>query len=65
MAEKIYKWYFEDFVPGSVIELGTRTVSEEEIIHYATQFDPQPFHIDKVAAKDSIDRKSTRLNSSH
>ncbi|MBC7404758.1 MAG: MaoC family dehydratase [Cytophaga sp.] len=49
-----HQWYFEDFVPGKVIELGSRTVSEDEIIAYATQFDPQPFHIDKVAAEDSI-----------
>ncbi|MDO8178275.1 MAG: MaoC family dehydratase [Undibacterium sp.] len=54
MTDKVYKWYFEDFVPGKLIELGTRTVSEEEIIRYATQFDPQPFHVDKVAAEDSI-----------
>jgi acyl dehydratase len=54
MTAKTYQWYFEDFIPGKVIELGSRTVSEEEIISYATQFDPQPFHIDKVAAEDSI-----------
>jgi acyl dehydratase len=51
---KVYKWYFEDFIPGSIIELGQRQVTEEEIIHYAIQFDPQPFHIDKEAATDSI-----------
>ena len=54
MAEKIYQWYFEDFIPGSVIELGSRTVTEEEIIAFATQFDPQTFHVDKEAAADSI-----------
>ena len=54
MTTKMHQWYFEDFVPGKVIELGSRTVSEDEIIAYATQFDPQPFHIDKVAAEDSI-----------
>ena len=54
MAEKTYKWYFEDFIPGSVIELGSRSVTEEEIISFATQFDPQTFHVDKEAAADSI-----------
>ena len=54
MTEKINKGSFEVIVPGSVIGLGSRTVIEEEIINYATQFDPQPLHIDKVAAKDSI-----------
>jgi acyl dehydratase len=47
-------WYFEDFYPGQVIDLGTRSVSEEEIIAFATQFDPQPFHIDREAAAASI-----------
>ena len=47
-------WYFEDFYVGQEIELGSRTVSEEEIIAFATQFDPQPFHVDHDAAKASI-----------
>ena len=47
-------WYFEDFFAGQEIELGTRTVSEEEIIAYATQFDPQPFHVDHDAAAASM-----------
>jgi acyl dehydratase len=48
------QWYFEDFYPGQEIDLGTRTVSEEEIIEFATRFDPQPFHIDRDAAAASI-----------
>ena len=48
------QWYFDDFVPGQEIELGQRTVSEDEIIAFATQFDPQPFHIDREAAAKSI-----------
>ncbi|GAB3422033.1 MaoC family dehydratase [Massilia agilis] len=47
-------WYFEDFYPGQEIDLGKRTVSEEEIIAFARQFDPQPFHIDREAAAHSI-----------
>jgi acyl dehydratase len=47
-------WYFEDFEIGKVIEVGTRTVSEEEIIAFAKQFDPQPFHVDKDAAAHSL-----------
>lgn len=46
--------YFEDFHPGQVIDLGSKTVSEEEIIAFATQFDPQPFHVDHDAAAESI-----------
>ena len=48
------QWYFDDFVVGHEIELGERTVTEDEIIAFATQFDPQPFHIDKEAAAQSI-----------
>ncbi len=47
-------WYFEDFFPGQEIALGSRTVSEEEIIAFATQFDPQPFHVDHDAGAASI-----------
>jgi hypothetical protein len=35
-------WYFDDFVPGQEIALGSCTVTEEEIIAFATRFDPQP-----------------------
>ena len=48
------QWYFEDFHPGQEIDLGERTVGEEEIIAFARQFDPQPFHIDRAAAAASI-----------
>lgn len=48
------KWYFEDFEVGKTIEVGQRSVTEEEIIAFATQFDPQPFHVDQEAAAKSI-----------
>jgi acyl dehydratase len=48
------EWYFEDFFPGQDIDLGTRSVTEEEIIAFASAFDPQPFHVDKEAAGKSI-----------
>jgi acyl dehydratase len=47
-------WYFEDFYPGQEIDLGQRTVTEDEIVAFATQFDPQPFHVDRAAAEASI-----------
>lgn len=47
--------YFEDFTEGQVIELGPiPSLTEDEIIAFAREWDPQPFHIDPVAAKDSI-----------
>lgn len=46
--------YFEDFQVGDVFELGTTSATEEEIIAFARQFDPQPFHIDPAQAKESV-----------
>jgi len=45
--------WFEDFTVGRVFELGSVTVTEEAIIEFASQFDPQPFHTDPVAARES------------
>ena len=44
------KWYFEDFEPGRTIPVGSRNVDQDEIIAFARQFDPQPFHVDPEAA---------------
>ena len=52
MAE--IKYFWEDMAVGQVRDLGTITPTAEEIIAFATQFDPQPFHIDAEAAKDSV-----------
>jgi acyl dehydratase len=46
--------YWEDFEPGQTIDLGTRTVSESEIVEFARRWDPQPFHVDPEAAKESV-----------
>jgi acyl dehydratase len=46
--------YFEDFEVGEVINLGSVTVTKEEIINFASQFDPQPFHIDEEAAQKTF-----------
>ena len=46
--------YFEDFTPGRVFDLGTVTIDRDEMIEFARRFDPQPFHIDELAGKESI-----------
>jgi len=46
--------YWEDMHVGEVRELGSITPTREEIIAFATQFDPQPFHLDEEAAKASV-----------
>lgn len=44
--------YFEDYVPGSMLEYGAITVTEEDMIEFAERFDPQPFHVDADAAAE-------------
>lgn len=46
--------YYEDLVEGVVEESGSRTVTREELIAFATQYDPQYFHADDAAAKNSL-----------
>ena len=46
--------YFEDVQVGEVMRFGRYEVTREEIIEYARQFDPQPFHLDEAAAKASM-----------
>lgn len=46
--------YYEDLVEGALEESGTRTVTREELIDFARQYDPQYFHADESAAKESI-----------
>ena len=45
--------YFEDYVAGSVHEFGSVTVEEEEVISFSRRFDPQVFHTDPEAAKET------------
>jgi acyl dehydratase len=46
--------YLEDFPVGVRRRLGSKLVDEDEVIRFATEFDPQPFHIDKEAAAQSF-----------
>ena len=46
--------YFEDVPVGQEIEIGRYTPSRDEIVSFAMQWDPQPFHIDEEAAKASL-----------
>jgi acyl dehydratase len=46
--------FFEDFEVGFRFETGTRTLSEDEIIAFASQWDRQSFHLDPEAAKQSL-----------
>ncbi len=46
--------YWEDFAVGQVRDLGQISPSREDIIAFATQFDPQPFHLDDAAGEASV-----------
>src|SRR3984957_18806520 len=46
--------YFEDFPPREVVEYGGIDVSVDEIIAFAREYDPQPFHTDEDAARASM-----------
>lgn len=43
--------YFEDYQAGASYEFGTVTVSEQEIVDFASRYDPQSFHVDPAAAQ--------------
>lgn len=44
---------FSEIHQGQVLEFGSYTVSEREIIEFATRYDPQLFHVDPAAAQAS------------
>jgi acyl dehydratase len=46
--------YLEDVVVGTEFVTGEVTITQEDIIAFATQFDPQPFHTDPDAARDTF-----------
>jgi acyl dehydratase len=47
-------FFFEDRQIGELTDMGTHTFGKDEMIAFARQFDPQPFHLDEVAAKASL-----------
>jgi len=46
--------YLEDFAVGQKFASGRLRVDKERIKAFAAEFDPQPFHLDDEAARDSI-----------
>ena len=45
---------YEDMTPGRVFDMGTAQVDRDEMVDFARRFDPQPFHIDEEAGKNSV-----------
>ncbi len=48
------KYWWEDFQPGHVLRTGSYEVTTEEIIEFARRYDPQRFHVDEEAAKQTM-----------
>jgi acyl dehydratase len=44
----------EDFAPGEIMALGPRTVSAAEIVEFAAQFDPAPYHLSEEGGRASL-----------
>ncbi|HAH11178.1 MAG TPA: dehydratase [Alphaproteobacteria bacterium] len=54
MTKRQPKYYFEDFVPGPPESWGDRLITREEVIAFASEYDPQPHHLDDAAAEASV-----------
>ena len=52
VSDAVELW-FEDFAPGMRFELGSRAVGRDELIAFAVLFDPQRFHVDEQAARET------------
>jgi acyl dehydratase len=48
--------YLEDFEPGQTFTSGEVQVETEAVVRFASEFDPQPFHLDDEAAMGSLFR---------
>lgn len=46
--------YFEDLESGRTWEWGDYVVTKEEIVEFASRYDPQPFHLAEAAARASV-----------
>lgn len=45
--------YWDDFAVGQVYELGSVEITTEDIVDFAKQWDPQPFHLDDAAGRET------------
>ena len=57
--------FFEDRQIGEMTDFGRHTFGKDEIIAFAREFDPQPFHLDEAAAKASLFGALVRFGLAH
>ena len=48
------EYFLEDFEPGSVLETPTFRLTREQLVNFAQEYDPRPFHLDEKKARDSV-----------
>ena len=53
-TDAVARLYLEDFAVGQIFRSARLRVEEVDIKAFAAQFDPQPFHLDAVAAKATM-----------
>ena len=53
-SPQVPRLFWEDFQVGDQSEFGRAEVTREAIVEFARQFDPQPFHLDEDAARQSL-----------
>jgi acyl dehydratase len=54
IAKTGVRWHWEDFHEGLSLTFGPKLVERDEVIRFATDFDPQPFHLSEEAGKTSL-----------
>ncbi|MFT3779090.1 MAG: MaoC family dehydratase [Ottowia sp.] len=52
--QKNIRYFWEDLPVGTTVEMGSITVDRDEVIAFASRYDPQPFHLDDEAAAQSM-----------
>lgn len=45
------KYFWEDLPVGTTLDIGSTTVNRDEVIAFASKYDPQPFHPDEAAMR--------------
>ena len=48
------KYYWEDLPVGTTLDIASTTVDRDEVLAFASKYDPQPFHLDEAAAARSM-----------
>ena len=51
---KRHKQYLEDYAAGQIFRSSRVTLDKDQIIAFAGQYDPQPYHLDEEAAHKSV-----------